>query len=52
LVRVCRCSNPFSSFAYAAQEFYHEIHRPNHFMQFKAIEEAEEDGADRENLFE
>eukprot|EP00824_Muranothrix_gubernata_P021907 TRINITY_DN4967_c0_g1_i1.p1 TRINITY_DN4967_c0_g1~~TRINITY_DN4967_c0_g1_i1.p1 ORF type:complete len:617 (-),score=145.87 TRINITY_DN4967_c0_g1_i1:72-1886(-) len=31
------------------KEFYHEIHRPAHFLNFASIEE--EEGADREDLF-
>ena len=35
------------------REFYHESHRPGHFMQFKQIEDmAEGEGADRENMFD
>ena len=37
-------------------EFYHESHRPNHFLNFAKVEtefgEAEETGADVENLFD
>eukprot|EP00002_Diphylleia_rotans_P001931 TRINITY_DN1116_c0_g2_i2.p1 TRINITY_DN1116_c0_g2~~TRINITY_DN1116_c0_g2_i2.p1 ORF type:complete len:1209 (+),score=255.28 TRINITY_DN1116_c0_g2_i2:4711-8337(+) len=35
------------------KEFYHEIHRPNHFLNFSQLEDAVvHDAADRENLFE
>jgi len=27
------------------KEFYHEIHRPNHFLQFTAMEEVAENAA-------
>ena len=34
------------------QEFYHEVHRPNHFQNFGALEETEEEyTADREDMF-
>lgn len=33
------------------KEFYHEVHRPAHFLNFSGIEESENQGADRENLF-
>ena len=33
------------------KEFYHEVHRPSHFLQFAAIEEGEGVGADREDLY-
>jgi pre-mRNA-processing factor 8 len=33
------------------KEFYHEIHRPGHFLKFEALEGQERDGADREDLF-
>ena len=32
-------------------EFYHELHRPSHFLQFAASEENPEYGADREDAF-
>ena len=33
------------------KDFYHEVHRPTHFMKFAAIEEGESVGADREDSF-
>ena len=33
------------------KEFYHEVHRPSHFLNFSAMEDAENVGADREDLF-
>lgn len=33
------------------KEFYHEVHRPSHFLNFSAMEEAEVLGADREDLY-
>eukprot|EP00041_Stephanoeca_diplocostata_P037416 m.1416831 g.1416831 ORF g.1416831 m.1416831 type:complete len:2325 (-) comp25031_c0_seq1:164-7138(-) len=33
------------------KEFYHECHRPSHFLNFAAMEDYDEDGADREDLF-
>lgn len=33
------------------KEFYHEVHRPSHFLNFAAMEEADNMGADREDLF-
>jgi pre-mRNA-processing factor 8 len=33
------------------QEYYHELHRPSHFLQFSKIEEHASVGADREDLF-
>jgi pre-mRNA-processing factor 8 len=35
------------------KEFYHEVHRPSHFMNFASIEEGADvmGGADREDLF-
>merc|ERR550517_1385172 len=34
------------------KEFYHEVHRPSHFMNFASIEEGGEPvGADREDMF-
>lgn len=34
------------------KEFYHEVHRPTHFLEFSTIEEQEAIGeADREDLF-
>ena len=33
------------------KDFYHEVHRPTHFIKFAAIEEGESVGADREDSF-
>jgi len=34
------------------KEFYHEVHRPSHFLNFASIEEqADFNGSDREDLF-
>jgi len=33
------------------KEFYNELHRPKHFLNFAAAEETNEDGADREDMF-
>ncbi|PVD32879.1 hypothetical protein C0Q70_08326 [Pomacea canaliculata] len=33
------------------KEFYHEVHRPSHFLHFSATEEAQQMGADREDLY-
>ena len=33
------------------KEFYHEVHRPAHFLNFSAIEEVEVATADREDLY-
>lgn len=33
------------------KEFYHENHRPSHFLTFSTIEEVELGGADREDLY-
>lgn len=33
------------------KEFYHEVHRPSHFLNFGTIEEADIVSADREDLF-
>ena len=33
------------------KEFYHEIHRPAHFLNFSSIEEGETFAADRDNFF-
>ena len=32
------------------KEFYHEVHRPSHFMNFSSIENAEHYIADREDI--
>jgi pre-mRNA-processing factor 8 len=34
------------------KEFYHEQHRPGHFLKFTNMEEGAEEGNDRENLFQ
>lgn len=33
------------------KEFYHEVHRPSHFLNFATMEEGELIGADREDLY-
>lgn len=33
------------------KEFYHESHRPGHFLKFESLEGQEKDTADREDLF-
>lgn len=33
------------------KEFYHEIHRPAHFLNFSSIEDSDNTGADREDAF-
>ena len=33
------------------KEFYHEVHRPSHFLSFALMDEGETGGADREDLF-
>ena len=35
------------------KEFYHEVHRPSHFLNFASLEEEGGDfnGADREDMF-
>lgn len=33
------------------KEFYHEVHRASHFLNFESIEKAEHYIADREDLF-
>jgi len=33
------------------KEFYHEVHRPGHFLKFESLEGQEKDTADREDLF-
>jgi pre-mRNA-processing factor 8 len=33
------------------KEFYHEVHRPSHFMNFSSIEEGDSVGADRDDSF-
>lgn len=34
------------------KEFYHEVHRPSHFLNFSALEEGETVGADREDVYQ
>lgn len=34
------------------KEFYHETHRPGHFLKFESLEGTAEDQADREDVFE
>ena len=34
------------------KEFYHEVHRPAHFLIFSGIEEGEVVGIDREDMFQ
>ena len=33
------------------KEFYHENHRPSHFLTFSALEEGDVGGTDREDLY-
>ena len=33
------------------KEFYHEVHRPSHFLNFASLEEGEVAGADREDVY-
>ncbi len=33
------------------KEFYHEVHRPSHFLNFSTLEESEMVGTDREDAF-
>ncbi len=34
------------------KEFYHEVHRPSHFLNFAQVEEgADWNGSDREDVF-
>ena len=34
------------------KEFYHEVHRPSHFLNFASLEEGTDwNGADREDMF-
>ncbi|KAH7955968.1 hypothetical protein HPB52_005301 [Rhipicephalus sanguineus] len=33
------------------KEFYHEIHRPSHFLNFSSLEEPDSIGNDREDLY-
>ncbi|KAG0699153.1 Pre-mRNA-processing-splicing factor 8 [Chionoecetes opilio] len=34
------------------KEFYHEVHRPAHFLNFSSLDEADTAGADRDNALE
>lgn len=34
------------------KDFYHEVHRPSHFMNFTSIEEGDAVAADMENAFQ
>ena len=34
------------------KEFYHEVHRPSHFLNFSSMEDIEAIGADREDMFQ
>ena len=33
------------------KEFYHEVHRPAHFLNFSSIEDIEPITADREDMY-
>lgn len=33
------------------KEFYHEVHRPAHFLNFSSLEDGDGSGADREDLY-
>lgn len=33
------------------KEFYHEVHRPSHFLNFAMMEESEVAGTDREDMY-
>ena len=33
------------------KEFYHEVHRPSHFLNFSSLDEGEAIGTDREDLY-
>lgn len=33
------------------KEFYHEVHRPAHFLNFSSLEDGDGVGADREDMF-
>jgi pre-mRNA-processing factor 8 len=33
------------------KEFYHEVHRPSHFLNFSSMDEAELPGTDQEDLY-
>lgn len=34
------------------KEFYHEVHRPSHFLNFSSMEDVELGNTDREDLYE
>ena len=33
------------------REFYHEVHRPTHFLNFSSLEESETASADKEDMY-
>lgn len=33
------------------KEFYHEVHRPTHFLNFSTVEEVDSVNADREDMY-
>lgn len=33
------------------KEFYHEVHRPAHFLNFSSLEDGDGVGADREDMY-
>ena len=33
------------------KEFYHEVHRPSHFLNFAMMEDSEIAGTDREDMY-
>ena len=33
------------------KEFYHELHRPAHFLDFTSLEDNEQTGTEREDMF-
>jgi len=33
------------------KDFYHEVHRPSHFLNFSSLEEGDSVGTDREDLY-
>jgi len=33
------------------KEFYHEVHRPSHFLNFSSLEEGEAVSADHEDFY-
>lgn len=34
------------------KEFYHEVHRPSHFLNFASLQEGEIYNADREDMYQ